>query len=242
MVVGVCVEVGIDEGLCVYMLGVYNYMIFGFVLIGFFVIGIYMMVVVINDVGQVVGLIVFGNVIYGSLLKWVVMFVLFGMVMWLFFCIQLMSVFVVWFMFLVYVVVMGIFLFLIFLVFIGGLIVCVFFIIVVFFGVLSIFGYIIKKDLFGWGNFLFMGLIGIIIVLFVNIFMVLFVLQFVIFVIGVLVFVGLIVYDIQQIKEMYYEGDSLEVVIKKLVMGVLCFYLDFINFFLMLLQLFGNCE
>ena len=74
----------------------------------------------------------------------------------------------------------------------------------------------------------------------VNIFMASSALQFAISVIGVLVFAGLTAYDTQQIKEMYYEGDSGEVATKKSVMGALRLYLDFINLFIMLLQLFGN--
>ena len=76
----------------------------------------------------------------------------------------------------------------------------------------------------------------------VNIFLASSALQFAISVIGVLVFAGLTAYDTQQIKEMYYEGDSGEVATKKSVMGALRLYLDFINMFLMLLQLFGNRE
>ena len=67
-------------------------------------------------------------------------------------------------------------------------------------------------------------------------------LQFAISVIGVLVFAGLTAYDTQQIKEMYFEGDSADTAGKKAIMGALRLYLDFINLFIMLLQLFGNLE
>lgn len=239
---GARAEAGIDEGLRAYMLGVYNYMTLGLALTGFLAIGTYMMAVVTNDAGQVVGLTALGNAIYGSPLKWVVMLAPLGMVMWLSFRIQSMSASAARSMFLVYAAVMGISLSSIFLVFTGGSIARVFFITAASFGALSIFGYTTKKDLSGWGNFLFMGLIGIIIASLVNIFMASSALQFAISVIGVLVFAGLTAYDTQQIKEMYYEGDSSEVATKKSVMGALRLYLDFINLFLMLLQLFGNRE
>lgn len=87
-----------------------------------------------------------------------------------------------------------------------------------------------------------MGLIGIIIASIVNIFVGSSALQFAVSVIGVLVFAGLTAYDTQQIKEMYYEGDSQVVASQKAIMGALRLYLDFINMFLMLLSLFGNRE
>ena len=118
----------------------------------------------------------------------------------------------------------------------------VFFITAAAFGTLSLYGYTTKKDLSGWGSFLIMGVIGVFIAMLVNIFLQSSALQFAISVIGVLVFAGLTAYDTQQIKEMYYEGDSSEVATKKSVMGALRLYLDFINMFLMLLQLFGNRE
>ena len=85
-----------------------------------------------------------------------------------------------------------------------------------------------------------MGLIGIIIASVVNIFIGSSALQFAISVIGVLVFIGLTAYDTQNIKNMYYSGDSNEVGSKKALMGALKLYLDFINLFILLLQLFGQ--
>ena len=85
-----------------------------------------------------------------------------------------------------------------------------------------------------------MGLIGIIIASVVNIFVGSTALQFAISVIGVLVFVGLTAYDTQNIKNMYYGGDSEEIGSKKALMGALKLYLDFINLFILLLQLFGQ--
>jgi hypothetical protein len=116
----------------------------------------------------------------------------------------------------------------------------VFFITAGAFGAMSLYGYTTKRDLTGWGSFLFMGLIGIIIASVVNIFMVSSALHFAISVIGVLVFTGLTAYDTQRIKEMYVESDSTAVASKKSIMGALRLYLDFINLFIMLLHLFGR--
>jgi FtsH-binding integral membrane protein len=182
----------------------------------------------------------FGQAIYLSPLKWVVMLAPLAAVFFLSFRIQKMSASAAQTTFWVYAAIMGVSLSSIFLVFTGGSIARVFFITAASFGALSLYGYTTKKDLSGWGSFLFMGLIGIVIASIVNIFLASSAMQFAISVIGVLVFAGLTAYDTQQIKEMYYEGDSSEVSIKKSVMGALRLYLDFINLFLMLLQLFGN--
>jgi uncharacterized protein len=116
----------------------------------------------------------------------------------------------------------------------------VFFITAATYGAMSLYGYTTRSDLSGFGSFLMMGLIGIVIASLVNIFVGSSALQFAISVIGVLVFVGLTAYDTQRIKEMYLESDSAEIADKKAVMGALALYLDFINLFMMLLQLFGQ--
>ena len=92
----------------------------------------------------------------------------------------------------------------------------------------------------GWGSFLIMGLFGIIIASIVNIWLASPAMDFMVSIIGVLIFAGLTAYDTQRIKRMYYEGDSAGVMTKKAVMGALSLYLDFINMFLMMLRLFGN--
>jgi uncharacterized protein len=108
------------------------------------------------------------------------------------------------------------------------------------FGALSLYGYTTKRDLTGWGSFLFMGLIGIIIASIVNIFLASSAMSFVISAVSVLVFTGLTAYDTQKIKEMYYEADEVAVMGRKAIMGALSLYLDFINLFLSILRLFGN--
>ena len=85
-----------------------------------------------------------------------------------------------------------------------------------------------------------MGLIGLIIASVVNMFIASSALHFVISVVGVLIFVGLTAYDTQKIKSMYLEADVAEVMSKKVIMGALTLYLDFINLFVMLLRLFGE--
>jgi FtsH-binding integral membrane protein len=125
-------------------------------------------------------------------------------------------------------------------VFTGESVARVFFITAATFGAMSLYGYTTKRDLSGMGSFLMMGLIGVVIASLVNMFIGSTALQFAISVIGVLVFVGLTAYDTQQIKEMYAEGDDDEIYKKKSIMGALRLYLDFINLFMLLMQLFGQ--
>ena len=108
------------------------------------------------------------------------------------------------------------------------------------FGALSLFGYTTQRDLSGFGSFLIMGLFGIILASLVNMFLKSSAMEFVISVVGVLVFAGLTAYDTQQIKEMYSVNDDGTVAGRKAIMGALRLYLDFINLFLMLLRLFGD--
>ena len=105
---------------------------------------------------------------------------------------------------------------------------------------MSLYGYTTRSDLSRFGSFLLMGLIGIVIASLVNILVGSSALQFVISIIGILVFVGLTAYDTQRIKQMYLESDTLEASGKKAVLGALALYLDFINLFMLLLQLFGQ--
>jgi FtsH-binding integral membrane protein len=118
----------------------------------------------------------------------------------------------------------------------------VFFITGATFGAMSLWGYTTKRDLSGMGSFLMMGLIGIIIASVVNIFLASSALQFAVSVIGVLVFTGLTAYDTQRIKEEYSEGYGSESLGKMALMGALSLYLNFINLFTMMLQLFGQRE
>ena len=107
------------------------------------------------------------------------------------------------------------------------------------FAAMSLYGYTTKRDLSGFGSFLFMGLIGLILASVVNIFLGSTALQFAISVIGVLVFTGLTAYDTQRIKEMYAEYDAADVGVKKAILGAFMLYLDFINLFVYMLQFLG---
>ena len=122
----------------------------------------------------------------------------------------------------------------------GASIAQVFFISAATFAVTSLYGYTTQRDLTGFGGFLFMGLIGIVIASLVNLFMASSMLQFVISVVGVLVFTGLTAYDTQKIKESYADSWSADSKDKIAIMGALTLYLDLINIFMMLLQLLGN--
>jgi FtsH-binding integral membrane protein len=128
----------------------------------------------------------------------------------------------------------------IFLVFTGASVARVFFISAATFAAMSLYGYTTGRDLSRFGAFLFMGLIGIIIAGLVNIFVGSSPLQFAISVIGVIVFTGLTAYDTQRIKQVYLAVDPADITTKKVIIGALMLYLDFINLFMMLLQLTGQ--
>ena len=119
-------------------------------------------------------------------------------------------------------------------------VISVFFITSITFGAMSLYGYTTKRDLTKFGSFLIMGLIGIILASIVNIFMQSSAMQFIISCVGVLVFVGLTAYDTQKIKSTYYAVAGTNFAGKAAIMGALTLYLDFINLFVMLMQLFGQ--
>jgi len=218
--------VDIDVGLRDYMLRIYNYMASGLALTG-----------IVAYVFAQSGLYI---AIARTPLIWLVMLAPLGLVMWLSFGINRMQASTAQALYWFYAGVMGLSLASVFLVFTGESIARVFFITAGTFAAMSFYGYTTRRDLSQFGSFLFMGLIGIIIASLVNIFLASSALQFAISVIGVIVFVGLTAYDTQQIKEMYFENDDAQTAGKKAIMGALRLYLDFINLFMMLLQLFGS--
>jgi len=221
----------VDVGLRQYMLAVYNYMGLGLAITG---------VVAFAVASAVMSSPAFAQTLYGTPLKWVVMLAPIGFVFFLSARIQTMSVGAAQLTFWLYAAVMGLSLASILLVFTGESVARVFFITAATFGAMSLYGYTTQRDLSQFGSFLFMGLIGIVIASLVNIFMASSALQFAISVIGVVVFVGLTAYDTQRIKEAYYGADASDVIAKKSIMGALTLYLDFINLFVMLMQLMGN--
>jgi uncharacterized protein len=128
----------------------------------------------------------------------------------------------------------------IFLFYTGQSIARVFFISAATFSAMSAFGYTTRTDLSRLGSFLLMGLIGVVIAGLANILMASSALQFAVSVIGVIVFVGLTAYDTQKLLSLYATTDGYDMTARKVVMGALTLYLDFINLFLMLLRLFGD--
>jgi FtsH-binding integral membrane protein len=227
-------EAHVDVGLRQYMLGVYNHMTIGLAITGLVALGASFMAI---QNGQLTS---FGHAIYVSPLKWLIMLAPIGMVFLFAAKINSMAASTAQTVFWIFAGLMGLSLSSIFLVYTGASVTRVFFITAGMFAGMSLYGYTTKKDLTGWGSFLFMGMIGILIASIVNIFLASSALQFAISVIGVLVFAGLTAYDTQSIKSEYREGDDSETQSKKSIHGALRLYLDFINMFLMLLRLFGN--
>jgi FtsH-binding integral membrane protein len=186
-----------------------------------------------------------GRLIYTTPLKYLVMFAPLAFVFGLSAMINRMSSATAQLVFYAFAAVMGLSLSSIFLMYTGASIVQIFLITAIAFASLSLYGYTTKKDLSGMGTFLMMGLVGLIVAMVVNIFLQSDMITFAISAIGVLIFAGLTAYDTQKIKTDYIahaaHGDS-EWLAKSAIMGALNLYLDFINMFLFLLQLFGSRE
>ena len=232
-------QASIDEGLRAYMLKVYNYMTTGIVLTGFIAYFFGKASVAAFTPNGVI-LTSLGQALFNSGLSWIIMRAPLGFVFYLSARINKMSVSSAQITFWLFASIMGLSLASVFVQFTGTSIARVFFITAGTFAAMSLYGYTTKRDLTKLGGFLFMGLIGIILASIVNIFVQSGPMAFAISIIGVLVFVGLTAYDTQTIKNMYYAGDSDSVGSKKALMGALRLYLDFINLFILLLQLFGQ--
>ncbi|MFO8049977.1 MAG: Bax inhibitor-1/YccA family protein [Desulfosudaceae bacterium] len=145
-------------------------------------------------------------------------------------------------LFVIYAMLNGVTLSFIFMAYTASSIASTFFVCAAMFGAVSVYGMVTKKDLTGLGQFMFMGLIGIIIATVVNIFVQSSALAMIVSYLGVFVFVGLTAYDTQQLKNMALsqpEGLDAGVVRKGAIMGALKLYLDFINMFLFLLHILG---
>ena len=219
----------LDEGLRRHMLRVYNYMGLGLALTG------------------IVALLVASTPalyqpIFGTPLKWVVMLAPLAFIFFFSFRIHAISAATAQTLFWVFCALIGLSLSALFLVFTGTSIARTFFITAAMFGTTSLYGYTTKRDLSNMGSFLLMGLIGVILASLVNLFIGSSALQFVISVIGVLVFTGLTAYDTQTIKEQYAEAHGSESNSKLAVWGALSLYLNFINIFQLLLGLTGERE
>ena len=217
----------VDVGLRAYMLRVYNYMCVALALSG----AVAFFVSTSPALQQA---------IFGTPLMWVVFLAPLGLVFFLSARINKMSASAAQTTFWVFAALMGMSLASIFIAYTPESVTRVFFITAGAFGGLSLVGYTTKKDLSGMGTFLFMGVIGLVIAMVVNMFLGSSMLQLGISVIGVLIFAGLTAYDTQQIKLMYMEADGAEVATKKSIMGALKLYLDFLNMFIFLMHILGN--
>ena len=187
-----------------------------------------------------------GVAIYTTPLKWVVMFAPLAMVFLFGGMINRLSQAAAQLFFYTFAALMGLSLSSIFLIYTGASIAQIFFITAIAFASLSLWGYTTKKDISGWGSFLIMGVVGLVVALLVNIWLQSEAIMFAVSALGVLIFAGLTAYDTQKIKNTYLEmrmspeGEAW--LGKAAIMGALSLYLDFINMFMFLLQLFGNRE
>ncbi len=230
----------IDEGLRAHMNKVYGTMSVG-MLVTFAAAWAISGLAVTAD-GQLTGL---GVALYTSPLKWVVMFAPLAMVFMFSAMINRFSAAAAQLFFYAFAAVMGLSISSIFLVFTGVSIAQTFLVTAIAFAGLSLWGYTTKKDISGWGSFLIMGVIGLIVAMLVNLFLQSPAMVFAISAIGVLIFAGLTAYDTQKIKTDYLahahamDGEWLA---KSAIMGALNLYLDFINMFMFLLQFLGNRE
>ena len=226
----------IDLGLRSYMLGVYNHMTTALALTG-------LMAMALNFLSFSGGqLTTIGHIFYNTPMKWVVILAPLGMVFYISARLHKISAGKARNLFYVYAGLMGLSLSSLLLIYTGASVARAFFVTAAAFAALSIYGYTTKKSLTGLGSFLIMGVFGLIIAQIVNIFLASSSLDFMITIIGVLIFAGLTAYDTQKIKNMYLAGDDNETAGKKSVLGALTLYLDFILMFQFLLALIGNRE
>jgi FtsH-binding integral membrane protein len=216
----------IDAGLRRYMLSVYNYMAAGLTLTG-----------LVAYAAVATG---FYQQIAATPLIWVVMLAPLAAVLFLSVRIDRMAIGTAQAVFWGFAAIMGLSLAGILLIYTGTSIARVFFISAGTFAAMSLYGYSTNRDLSRFGSFLFMGLIGIVLASIVNIFVGSSALQFAISVIGVLLFTGLTAYDTQRIKQVYFDAAAAGDLAKPALMGAVTLYLDFINLFVMLLQLTGT--
>jgi FtsH-binding integral membrane protein len=222
-----------DVGLRSYMLSVYNYMASGVLLTG--------IIAMLFANSSLINLIVNPATGQATPLFWLVLFAPLGLVFALSFGINRMSARTAQMLFWAYAALIGVQFSSLFLVYTGVSIAQTFFAVAASFLGLSLFGYTTKRDLSGMGSFLIMGVVGIFVALLINMFLRSPALNLAISAIGVLVFAGLVAYDTQKIKSLYYvvAGNG-EAMAKTAVIGALNLYIDFINMFLFLLRFMGD--
>jgi FtsH-binding integral membrane protein len=232
--------VAYDMGLRAHMIRVYNYMTGGVALTGVVAWLTFQASVVANASGAITGLTPFGHLLFGTPLRWVLVFAPF--VPWLVmnFRAGSMQTSTLRLLFFSFAGLIGLSLAVIFMVYTATSITRVFFITAASFGALSLYGYTTQRSLDAMGSFLMMGVIGLFIAMIVNLFLGSTMLQWMISVLGVGIFAGLTAWDTQTIKELYDPMDDGTVAGRKAVMGAANLYLDFINMFQFLLQLMGD--
>jgi FtsH-binding integral membrane protein len=230
----------IDQGLRAYMIGVYNYMTLGLGVTGLVAIGAFQLADVQFVGGHAVSASAFGQAIYSSPLRWVIIFAPLAVVFFISARINAISAATARNAFLIFAALIGLSLSSLALVYTGASIGRVFFETAAAFGALSLYGYTTKRDLSAMGSFMMMGLFGLIIASVVNLFLQSSGLQWALSILCIGVFAGLTAWDTQSIKAQYFAGDGYEVAQKKSVFGALRLYLDFINIFTALMQLTGD--
>ena len=215
-----------DAGLRSYMLKVYNYMASGVLLTG------------------IVALLFFSSgmaeQVMATPLKWLIILAPLGFVFGMSFGVNRMSTGTLQTMFWGFAVAMGLSMSTIFIAYTGVSIAQTFFAVSAAFLGLSLYGYTTKKDLSGFGTFLIMGVVGLLVAMVINIFLQSTAMAFAISAIGVLLFAGLTVYDTQKIKSMYAHIAGTDMMGKAAIMSALTLYLDFINMFQFMLMFMGD--
>ena len=219
-----------DAGLRRYMLSVYNYMFSGILLTG---------IVAMGFAASGMAAQVFGG---GGLLPWVIILSPLAIVFAMSFGQNRMQTSTLQILFWSFATLMGLSMSTIFLVYTGVSIAQTFFAVAAAFLGLSLYGYTTKKDLSGWGTFLIMGVVGLLVAMLVNLFLQSSAMALAISAIGVLLFAGLTAYDTQRIKSMYAHVAGTDMMGKVVIMGALSLYLDFINMFQFLLSFMGSRE
>jgi hypothetical protein len=217
---------GVDAGLRRHMLSIYNYMASGVLLSG-------VVALLFAQSGAAAA-------VFGTPLRWVIALAPLGFVFAMSFGANRMKTSTLQLLFWGFATAMGLSLSSIFLVYTGPSIAATFFATSGAFAGLSLFGYTTKKDLSGFGTFLIMGVVGLLIAMIVNMIWPMPALAMAISVIGVLIFAGLTAYDTQRLKQQYHQLAGTEFAGKAIVLGALSLYLDFINMFQFLLSFMGQ--
>ena len=232
--------VAFDAGLRAYMIRVYNYMTMGVGLTGVVAWLTFQAAVVTDANGAIVGRTSFGEAIFSGPVVLVLILGTLGLVMFISFRIQRLRPATALALFMAYAATLGLMLSSVLLVYTGASVARVLFISAASFAALSLYGYTTQRSLSGMGSFLIMGVVGLLIAIIVNVFLKSMQLDFVISVVGVLIFAGMTAWDTQRLKEMYDPMEDGTLAGRKAVMGALKLYLNFINLFIFMLRIFGN--